>query len=199
MKYTVPNMISFLRVIIAPAFYFSVLSENASWIRIGVVLFIFGAITDYFDGWVARKYKVVSSFGKFFDPLADKILVTSALLAFISLELVPLWMVVIIVLRDITTTLIRVYADSKKFVIETSYSAKLKTFLQMTLIIVILLFIYLKSDSGIISDAAMIDSILYSQYIYFSFMFITILTLWTSIEYFKKNKFLLNLLKLDRQ
>ncbi len=105
-----------------------------------LVIFIIASLTDFFDGWSARKLGQVTAFGKFLDPLADKFLVISALIAFLFLDpLIPLWMVLIIILRDILVTIMRHLAIKKNSTLRTTRLAKIKTGFQMISIIVIIM------------------------------------------------------------
>lgn len=160
-----------------------VISQNPKLVCLSLPLFIIGAITDYFDGWFARKLKAVSVFGKFFDPLADKFLTGAAFLSFVVLSIIPLWMVLIIIFRDVLTTTMRFMPFGKNRTIVTSYSAKIKTFLQMIFIVFILLLLTLINCpiSGL--DANSLINVLYSDFVRYSMLALVILTLWTLVEY----------------
>ncbi len=137
------NIFTSLRVFIAPAFFYFIITGNPFHTRLAVVLFGIAALTDFFDGYVARRLGEVTELGNFLDPLADKILVLSAFFAFVFLSIVPLWLVMIIILRDAATTTIRVYAENKGVPLQTSRSAKWKTALQMIYVVCVLLLISL--------------------------------------------------------
>ena len=109
-----PNILSIFRLILTPFFYVCIISDNSQTVVLGVVLFIIGALTDYLDGLLARKYQAISSFGKFLDPLADKVLTGFALVAFSSMKIIPLWMVLIVLFRDLLTTVIRTIDTSDR-------------------------------------------------------------------------------------
>lgn len=116
-EFNLPNFFSILRVILIPVFiYFLSLKTINGWIG---ALFVFGiaSFTDFLDGWIARKLKQVSRFGEFIDPLADKLLVISSLIALIVLdpflEIFDLWMIIIIVGRDVLITIMRMLALKK--------------------------------------------------------------------------------------
>lgn len=181
-----PNIFSLSRIIIAPIFLLLVVEGGSANIVIACILFVVGALTDYFDGWFARRYHEVTKWGKFFDPLADKFLTTAAFIAFVVLDIIPFWMVAVIIVRDFGTTAMRAYADSVQSSIKTSKSAKFKTFLQMTFI-AILLFALLLRHTGAV-EAALMDSIIYSDGIYISMLALTLITVWTAIEYLIQNK-----------
>jgi len=189
-NYSLPNLISFLRVLLAPLFFILICSKNESEIRIAVVVFIIGALTDYFDGWLARRRKEVSSFGAFFDPLADKVFTATAFLALAVIDIFPFWMVFIVIARDIGTTLLRVYADSLERSIITSRSAKVKTFLQMAFIVYVLLLIWFKFFDGIPFLKESSTWLLESPLTYCMMLALTIHTVWTSIDYLINNGYL---------
>ncbi len=180
MRRKIPNILSLSRVVISPIFYVLFLSGNLDLIGWSLVLFTVGAITDYFDGWLARKMKVTSAWGKFFDPLADKFLTSSAFLAFVALGIIPLWMVLIVIIRDFGTTFLRIFNFSHKE-LKTSRTAKLKTTLQMVFIFFVL-FVYFIGKSEI-GSAHAANWILSSPYIYLSMLGLTALTVWSLIEY----------------
>lgn len=177
-----------IRAVIAPIFLFLILYPDAIAVRIGVVLYFIGAVTDYIDGWMARKYKMVSQWGIFFDPLADKFLTTAAFLAFVILGIIPLWMVLIIIIRDFGTTFLRIYADTVGTQIKTSYSAKVKTFFQMTFIAYLLILIFWKNTYVISYRDFNIHHLTYSTITYIIMLLLTIFTLWTAVEYIIQNK-----------
>ena len=137
------------------------------------ILFVIASLTDYMDGYLARKFNQVSTLGKFLDPLADKLLISSSLIMTASLGLVPGWMVVIIVVREIAVTGLRSLASTKRVIIESTLLAKYKTTLQ-----------------------AFATAFLLLNYNYFSidFHFIGIVflwaalisTIWSGFEYFYK-------------
>ena len=127
-----PNQLTVLRIILTPVFLFFFLSENPLFKQISLGIFIIAALTDWYDGWLARKFNYITTWGKFWDPLADKILTSAAFLGFVFIGVIDLWMVIIILLRDFIVTSLRAYADYKNFSFPTSYYAKWKTFIQMT-------------------------------------------------------------------
>lgn len=103
--------------------------------------FLIAALTDFLDGHIAKKYNLVSDFGKLMDPIADKVLTISAFLAFVEMDIVPAWMVMIIIFREFVVTGMRLLALQKHEVIEATMGGKHKTVSQMASIFIILLFI----------------------------------------------------------
>lgn len=181
MKRKIPNILSLSRVLISPVFYIFFVSGKPNLIHWSLVLFTIGAITDYFDGWFARRMKAMTAWGKFFDPLADKFLTTSAFLAFVSLEIIPLWMVVIIILRDFGTTFLRIFQVAERE-LQTSRTAKFKTMLQMVFIFAIII-IYSIMQTADTSLRGSLEWFLYSPFVYITMLSITLLTVWSLVEY----------------
>ncbi len=140
-----PNKLTLSRIILSPI-YLIIFLQPSPYCRIaGFLIFILAALTDVADGHYARKYRIVTGFGKFMDPLADKILVVTAFIALVDLGLVRAWMVALIVGREFYVTGLRSLAAYRGAVISPSRIAKFKTFLQMSGIIFIMLMISLDS------------------------------------------------------
>lgn len=127
-----PNKLTLFRVILIPFFIVFLLVPGipaGKWIALAI--FIVASLTDLLDGKIARKYNLVTNFGKFMDPLADKLLVCSALICLIDLQRIPSWMVVIIIAREFTISGFRTIAADNGVVIAASYWGKFKTTFQM--------------------------------------------------------------------
>ena len=129
-----PNKLTLLRIVLAPFFMFFFLIDNFYMRLVALGLFVIAALTDLADGYYARKYGIITGFGKFMDPLADKILVSSALISFIALNHVTPWPVLLIIGREFTITGLRLLAAYRGVVIHPTWAAKTKTFLQMTVV-----------------------------------------------------------------
>lgn len=180
-------MVSLSRIAVSPTFAFLFVSEDKIFVLSGMMIFIYGAISDWFDGWYARKYNEVSKWGNFIDPLADKFLTTAGFIAFNSLDIMPAWMIVLIVIRDFGTTFLRLFGDSHQIGVKTKYSAKVKTFLQLFGIISIMVFYTagrLSFDPEI-SEFCM--AAVHSDTVYYFLFFLTGFTLWTLYEYIRDN------------
>lgn len=137
-----PNKLTILRVILIPFFVFFLLcqgGENMTFRIISLGIFIVASLTDLLDGKIARKYNLVTNFGKFMDPLADKLLVCSALICLIELNQLPAWMVIIIISREFIISGFRLVASDNGVVIAASYWGKFKTTFQMLAVIVLIL------------------------------------------------------------
>lgn len=136
-----PNKLTIARIVMIPLFLFFLLSNMAgdSSKYIAAVIFIIASLTDFLDGMIARANNIVTNFGKFMDPLADKLLVCSALIAFIELEYLPSWMVIIIISREFIISGFRLVASDNGIVIAASIWGKIKTTVQMIMIILLIL------------------------------------------------------------
>ena len=129
-----PNKLTILRVIMSPFFVAALLDDggaNQNMRYVAAALFIIASLTDMLDGKIARKYNLVTNFGKFMDPLADKLLVCSALICMIELRELPAWMVIIIISREFIISGFRLVASDNGVVIAASYWGKFKTTFQM--------------------------------------------------------------------
>src|SRR5437867_9691889 len=124
---SIPNSLTVFRILLTPVFLVLLFAESSFLKQLALVVYIVAALTDWYDGWVARRYGYVTRWGKFLDPLADKILSSAALFSFVALRLVDAWMVWIIVLRDFLITGLRSYAEWRDQPIVTSKTAQAKT------------------------------------------------------------------------
>ena len=137
-----PNKLTLLRVFMIPLFVVLLLlqkGENSTLRYIATFIFILAALTDALDGYIARKYNLITNFGKFMDPLADKLLVCSALICMIPLSRLPAWYVIILISREFIISGFRLIAVEQNVVIAASYFGKLKTVSQMVMIILLIL------------------------------------------------------------
>lgn len=184
-----PNQLTVLRIILTPIFFFLFLSENPLYKQIALGVFVIAALTDWYDGWLARKYNYITDWGKFWDPLADKILTAAAFIALVMNGILPLWMVVVILLRDFVITALRSFADSKKVSFSTSRYAKWKTFGQMAFLYYILLVQAGKVIPVIYNNySKTFDMLLNEKFVYFTMLFITIITVHSGLIYIAKNR-----------
>ena len=135
-----PNKLTVCRVILIPFFVFFLLADPASvtfkWIALGI--FVIASLTDMLDGKIARKYNLITDFGKFMDPLADKLLVCSAMIGLIELERIPSWIVIVIIPREFVISGFRLIASDNGRVIAASYWGKFKTTFQMIMVILMI-------------------------------------------------------------
>lgn len=193
---TLPNKLTLIRIVMIPIFviifYISPLAEfdlnlgitsiPLSFL-IGTIVFAIAAFTDFLDGNLARKYNLVTTFGKFLDPLADKLLVTSALLICVEFGLIPSWVAIIIISREFMVTGIRLLAMGEGKVIAASKMGKAKTISQIFMIIFLLLFPIERagmfSYTNDVALAIILDVLV---------LIATLLTVVSGIDYFAKNK-----------
>ncbi len=183
------NKLTITRLILIPIFYIfltplpSMVAAKITWLNINhsssvyfaIFLFILAAITDKLDGYVARKYNQVTTLGKLFDPLADKLMIIAALIALVDMQLISTWFAVIIIGREFMVTLIRIMASGRGVDLSADRFGKLKMVLQVSAIIVVLL-----------------HHVLFIQFTTFPldliFMIVAvILTLLSGINYVRKN------------
>ena len=138
-KKNIPNYLTIFRIALIPilvlSFYFDGIISHWT----GAIIFIFASITDYFDGFFARKFNAHSSFGKMFDPIADKLLVAAALVMLVHMDRAPVIPAILILCREITVSGLREYLAEFKISIPVSNLAKAKTAIQMIAIIILLL------------------------------------------------------------
>ena len=126
-----PNGITMLRVGIIPVLFFLLSDPGRMWSLIIAILFIMAALTDLLDGYVARKYHIVTNIGKFLDPIADKIIVNAAMILMIPIGRIPAWIVSLIIIRDFIVDGIRTIATSEGMIIDASKLGKRKTLCQI--------------------------------------------------------------------
>jgi CDP-diacylglycerol--glycerol-3-phosphate 3-phosphatidyltransferase len=173
-----PNKITIARVFMIPLFLLTYLLPGIpAGNYISVVIFVVACLSDALDGFIARKYHLVTNFGKFADPLADKLLVSSALICFVELKLVPAWIIIIIIAREFIISGFRLVASDNGVVIAASYWGKFKTTAQMIMCILF-----------IVNFDLLFFNILEQIFIYLSL----ILTVVSLIDYLYKNRNVLN-------
>ena len=176
----IPNILTLLRVILVPFFIYYFIQES---LMIAFLLFIIASITDYFDGYLARKFKVISNFGKIMDPLADKLLVLSALalLSFGAHGYLSIWIFVIITSREIIITILRDLYKKKNIFMAANNWGKIKTVTQMLGLTVSLFLLGLNIN---IAD--------YSLYFNIYFWGVALITILSGVSYLKNLKELFN-------
>lgn len=142
MIHNLPNILTIFRIVITPLIVWLLIGfEGFTLHLVAVVLFLIASLTDLFDGMLARKLQVVSEFGKFMDPLADKILVNSTFITLNILDVMPIWITAAVIIRDMVVTLLRWGMLANGASMNTSYAAKLKTTFQYISMYVGLVFI----------------------------------------------------------
>ena len=185
-----PNILSLIRIILTPLFIILLFADFKMAKVFSLLVFAIAAITDAYDGYLARKYNQITPEGKFLDPLADKILVLSAFISFAFINIIDFWMVGIIIFRDLFVTGLRFIMSSSGFEFVTSKLSKYKTASQLTIIILILIFI---SIEGLDINVFIPTIVIIKEYkiIYMLTAFTAIFTAYTGILYVYANRFII--------
>ncbi|MDW8019995.1 MAG: CDP-diacylglycerol--glycerol-3-phosphate 3-phosphatidyltransferase [Chloroherpetonaceae bacterium] len=183
-RMTLPNQLTTLRILLTPLFVWLILSDSSTMRLWGIGVFTLASLTDLYDGYHARKYGETTRWGAFMDPLADKILITAAFLVFVLNGIVELWMVIVVFLRDVLVTVLRLYAELKDKPVITSRSAKLKTLMQ-NLLAYLLLLLMLLSERSVFDEsiAATAAEWLHAPQIRLLMLGLTIYTVYTGIAW----------------
>jgi CDP-diacylglycerol--glycerol-3-phosphate 3-phosphatidyltransferase len=195
--WNVANIITIIRVFCIPAIIVLLLlvepESSLSWLKPGLIqaagwnqqycflaafLFLFAAATDYLDGYIARKYDLVTNLGKLLDPLADKLLVMAAMIMLVEMAWLPGWMVVVIIGRELFITALRSIASSEGIVIAASQLGKFKTAFQVVALFFIILHYNLDVTSSTTFHPSSVGMIL--------FIIAFIFTLWSGLDYLFK-------------
>lgn len=186
-----PNKLTMLRILLVPFFVlFMSMGESPAYGFIALAIFVVASLTDLFDGKIARKHGLVTNFGKLMDPLADKVLVMSAMICFVAIEYAPAWIVIVILTREFLVTSLRLIAAGEGIVIAADKWGKIKTVTQMTWIIWSLLWKSLLGSGALDGLPLEIAAIGYGLVIILMFasMFFTLLS---GFNYVIKNRKLL--------
>ncbi len=186
---TLPNQLTVLRMVLTPIFAFAFIQTELYFKYAALTVFVIAALTDWYDGYVARKHNAISQTGKYLDPLADKLLVSTAFFLFAFLNYIPFWMVWIIVLRDVSITLLRWYALNTGKQFETSTNAKWKTTAQMVIIHLLLIWSIVETQflTGI-NAPTILQLVIDWELIWYLTFFVTAYTLLTGIIYLFENR-----------
>ena len=190
-----PNTLSLIRILLAPVFLYLFISDSAGLVAASFFVYTVAALTDWYDGWYARRYGFKTRWGQFIDPLADKILTSAAFIGFYLMkqkdpgffgnsEPVPvIILVAVIIFRDIVLTAARSIQELRGKDFRTSMISKTKTFIQMTFIFLILALISVSSISSGSGFSLSINNYLHSQINYYILLLITLLTAASGIAY----------------
>lgn len=185
---TIPNQLTALRILLVPVFVVLLLQVEPYLKLLGVVVFVVASLTDIYDGYHARKYGVTTRLGAFLDPLADKLLITAAFFLYVGMGFLSLWMVILVVVRDVIVTGLRIYAEYKNRPVVTSMEAKYKTLVQNIFVYVIMALILMKEASFAGANVAvMTHRFLVSGYLNYIMLAVTIFTVYTGISYMVSN------------
>ena len=183
---TIPNILTVFRILLTPFFIFFLFNESESSGVYSLIIFTVASFTDAYDGYYARKYNAVSESGKFLDPLADKILASSAFISFAVLGLIDIWMVAIIILRDLFVTLLRMRMKKGGDSLVTSNIAKSKTAAQLITIIFTLIYLSINNSTVPMLDnlSGQIDQF---NLVYNLTFIVSLFTVFTGYMYVKDN------------
>ena len=195
------NKLTILRIILVPIFLLFIAIKIPYGTIIATMVFIIAALTDKLDGYIARSRNQITRFGKFMDPLADKLLVTAALVSLVELQIIPAWAAIIIIAREFAVTGLRSIAAAEGIVISASWWGKVKTVIQIVAIIFALFKVILKTMPETIPELA--KSIINSPKLveFFNVMpgitmaIAIVITIISGVDYFNKNK---AVIKVDR-
>ena len=183
-----PNQLTLFRIALTPVFAWFLLSDSPLFRQLSLAIFVIAALTDWYDGWIARKMGYTTRWGKFLDPLADKILSSTALLVYVSLGLVDGWMVWIIIARDFLITGLRTYMEYHDQPIVTSKTAQAKTFGEFVVIYYILILYVARSVPSVYEQfGSTIDSLMHPQVLFGMMLLVTLSSVGTGIAYLVDN------------
>ena len=158
-----PNKLTVLRIILTPFYLAAMLVEFEYHFLVAAIIFIAASVTDFLDGNIARKKNLVTTFGKLCDPVADKMLTTAALLAFMHFDLCNIWIVMIVLTREFLVTSFRLVASAQGIVIPAGILGKLKTVSQMVFSTVIMLLVHFGDNAGVeFAEISLVSNILMS-------------------------------------
>lgn len=162
----VPNVLTVGRILLVPLFVAALLQRTDGWDVVAAAIFVVAGVTDFVDGWLARRSEQISSFGKLADPLADKLLVGGALIVLVHLDRLALWVAVVVIGRELVVQLARTFAAQQGEVIAAAWLGKWKAAIQMLVILLLIL---------IVPSPAWLDVLVYGM---------VAITLWSGVDYF---------------
>jgi CDP-diacylglycerol---glycerol-3-phosphate 3-phosphatidyltransferase len=186
---TIPNQLTTLRILLTPVFLYFLFQDSSTHKQIALAVFLVAALTDWYDGMIARKFGYLSQWGRFLDPLADKILTSAAFIGFVVLGLTQLWMVILIVLRDILITVLRSFSEYKEKPFHPSKGAKIKTTVQMVVLYYLLVIHVVHYSPSLMSLAPdTFRAMLHPDIVFILMVTVTFLTVWTGFVYLFENR-----------
>ena len=163
--FNLPNAITMLRVGIIPVLFFLLLSPDSTGSLVIAGIFVIAALTDLLDGYIARRYQIVTTMGKFLDPIADKLVVNTAMILMIPIGRIPAWIVAIIIIRDFTVDGIRTIASSEGVIIGSSRLAKQKTLCQVFAVTALMIhYPFLGADAHLVGIAILYVALFLTLY-----------------------------------
>ncbi len=186
MIHNLPNILTIFRIVITPLIVWFLIGFDGLILHsVAFILFLIASLTDYFDGMIARKLQVVSEFGKFMDPLADKILVNSTFIALNIMDIMPVWITGVVILRDILVTLLRWGMLSSGQSMNTSQAGKIKTAFQYVSMYVGLIFILMGHFEYLDALVAWLEEWFVTETI---FILTGLVTAYTGLDYLWVNR-----------
>ena len=189
------NKLTMLRIFLVPLFLIFIAVKDIPYgTFMATFIFIVAALTDQLDGYIARSRNQITTFGKFMDPLADKLLVTAALISLVELQIIPAWATVIIISREFAVSGLRTIAASEGKVIAASMWGKAKTVTQIVAIIALLIKVNISSSKYLISliEANKLVEVVINNGSKFLLFLAVIMTIISGYDYFKKNLKIIN-------
>jgi CDP-diacylglycerol--glycerol-3-phosphate 3-phosphatidyltransferase len=163
--FNLPNAITMLRIGIIPVLFFLLLSPDSTGSLVIAGIFVIASLTDLLDGYIARRYQIVTTMGKFLDPIADKLVVNTAMILMIPIGRIPAWIVAIIIIRDFTVDGIRTIASSEGVIIESSRLAKQKTLCQVVAVTALMIhYPFLGADAHLVGIAILYVALFLTLY-----------------------------------
>lgn len=185
-----PNKLTLLRILLIPVFIITMMFDFSNHYLISCLIFIIASITDALDGHIARKNNLVTDFGKFMDPLADKLLVTSALISLVELGLIPSYAAIIIIAREFAVSGLRTIAASEGKIIAASWWGKIKTVIQIISILLLLIKVNIETSpylANLINNNSAMNK--FFEFAPTIFLYLAVIvTIISGIDYFVKNK-----------
>lgn len=181
-----PNKITLSRIVLAFIFMFFLFSQGLMAKYFALFTFCLASLTDVLDGHIARRRKLENDFGRLMDPIADKILVLAAFLAFVEMKIIPAWTVIIILFRELVITGLRISAATRGKVLSASLAGKHKTASQMVTIICILLFLIIRESAG--DSWNPLNELWFRRGAFYLMLITVVLTLISGLSYLIRNK-----------
>ena len=167
-----PNRITITRVALIPVIVVLLQFDAPICRALALVAFLVASLTDWLDGYIARRFQIVTNFGKFLDPVADKLLVLSTMIALCGLGRFPAWVCIVVLFRELAVDGLRMVAVERGRVIAAGKLGKIKTTLQMVTLILVLL------DTAAFGDFPIVDVFMYAA---------VFMTIWSGLDYFIRN------------
>ncbi len=185
------NKLTMLRIFLVPIFLIFIAVKGIPYGTIvATLIFIIASLTDQLDGYIARSRNQITTFGKFMDPLADKLLVTAALISLVELQIVPSVAAIIIIAREFAVSGLRTIAASEGIVISASWWGKLKTIIQIIAILLLLIQVNIETSQSLTNTVESNDALrnFFTYAPKYALILAVIITIISGIDYFIKNK-----------